>query len=315
MPRELKISVGQHSDKGRKETNQDFHGVLIPAEPLLEPEGHRHRAGGRHQQQQCQPGRREFGGQGISDRLLLHVGILVGADLGTARAGGDQFLAALADARSQYSYDKDKGYVCTLSAMVIKSTTGAHLSRRRQPDLSPFRQFAGAAHQRPSRRHFVGAELSRPRARRESADRNRLSDVQGREGRHLRPGHRRHLRACRRPRALQGRSRTARPISTQAAKAIVEHGLRSRQQGQSHRPDRPRRRIARRRRQRSVRAAARIAAAAAAWRRGRCSTATGSSANCTAPAAATSISPSISKPTPWSPSRSRRSICATIPPI
>ena len=27
--------------------------------------------------------------------------------------------------RSQYSYDRDRGYVCTLSAMVIKSTTGA----------------------------------------------------------------------------------------------------------------------------------------------------------------------------------------------
>ena len=50
------------------------------------------------------------------------------------------------------------------------------------------------------------------------------------------------------------------------------------------------------------------------WRRGRFSTATGSSANCTAPAAATSISPSISKPTRWSPSRFRRSICATIRP-
>jgi len=35
MPRELKISVGQFSDKGAKETNQDFHGVLIPDEPLL----------------------------------------------------------------------------------------------------------------------------------------------------------------------------------------------------------------------------------------------------------------------------------------
>ena len=39
MPRELKISVGQHSDKGRKETNQDFHGVLIPGEPLLSLKG------------------------------------------------------------------------------------------------------------------------------------------------------------------------------------------------------------------------------------------------------------------------------------
>jgi hypothetical protein len=39
MPRELKISVGQFSDKGAKETNQDFHGVLIPAEPLLSLKG------------------------------------------------------------------------------------------------------------------------------------------------------------------------------------------------------------------------------------------------------------------------------------
>ena len=35
MSRALKISVGQHSDKGRKPANQDFHGILIPEEPLL----------------------------------------------------------------------------------------------------------------------------------------------------------------------------------------------------------------------------------------------------------------------------------------
>ena len=39
MPRELQISVGQHSDKGRKQTNQDFHGALIPGEPLLSLKG------------------------------------------------------------------------------------------------------------------------------------------------------------------------------------------------------------------------------------------------------------------------------------
>ncbi len=39
MPRELKISIGQHSDKGRKEINQDFHGALIPKEPLLSLKG------------------------------------------------------------------------------------------------------------------------------------------------------------------------------------------------------------------------------------------------------------------------------------
>ena len=35
----LQISVGQHSDKGRKPINQDFHGVLIPQEPLLSLKG------------------------------------------------------------------------------------------------------------------------------------------------------------------------------------------------------------------------------------------------------------------------------------
>jgi len=32
MFNQLKISVGQYSDKGRKEINQDFHGVYIPKE-------------------------------------------------------------------------------------------------------------------------------------------------------------------------------------------------------------------------------------------------------------------------------------------
>ena len=32
---ELKISAGQHSDKGRKETNQDFHGLCVPKAPQL----------------------------------------------------------------------------------------------------------------------------------------------------------------------------------------------------------------------------------------------------------------------------------------
>src|SRR6476646_2678002 len=35
MRRDLAISIGQHSDPGRKETNQDFHGALIPEQPAL----------------------------------------------------------------------------------------------------------------------------------------------------------------------------------------------------------------------------------------------------------------------------------------
>ena len=39
MGRHLKIAVGQYSDKGRKETNQDFHGVYVPKEPQLGAKG------------------------------------------------------------------------------------------------------------------------------------------------------------------------------------------------------------------------------------------------------------------------------------
>src|SRR6267143_136375 len=39
MTSQLKISIGQHSDKGRKEVNQDFHGVSIPKEPQLSSKG------------------------------------------------------------------------------------------------------------------------------------------------------------------------------------------------------------------------------------------------------------------------------------
>src|SRR6185295_6493599 len=38
VPR-LKVSVGQHSDRGRKAVNQDFYGFRAPAEPQLSSKG------------------------------------------------------------------------------------------------------------------------------------------------------------------------------------------------------------------------------------------------------------------------------------
>jgi hypothetical protein len=38
-PGQLRISIGQYSDKGRKEINQDFHGVYIAREPQLSAKG------------------------------------------------------------------------------------------------------------------------------------------------------------------------------------------------------------------------------------------------------------------------------------
>ena len=39
MGRQLRISAGQYSDRGRKRTNQDFHGLVIPNEPALSAKG------------------------------------------------------------------------------------------------------------------------------------------------------------------------------------------------------------------------------------------------------------------------------------
>ena len=126
MPRELKISVGQYSDKGRKETNQDFHGVLIPVEPLLSLKGIA-----------------IVLADGISSSNVSRVaaesavkGFLTDyyctSESWSVRTSAQRVLEATNSwlhsqtKRSQYSYDKDRGYVCTLSAIVLKSTT-AHL--------------------------------------------------------------------------------------------------------------------------------------------------------------------------------------------
>ena len=134
-----------------------------------------------------------------------------------------------------------------------------------------------------------------------------------RAGRHLCAGDRRHLRASQRPPHCKGderrrrrsrrrpRRRSSTRLLTPAARTISP----SRSSASTKCPTATRPKCSRSRTNCRCRRC---------WRRGRFSTATGSSGNCTAPAAATSILPSISKPTPWSPSRSRRSICATIPP-
>ncbi|MBR1255494.1 bifunctional protein-serine/threonine kinase/phosphatase [Bradyrhizobium sp. AUGA SZCCT0240] len=126
MPRELKISVGQYSDKGRKETNQDFHGVLIPAEPLLSLKGIA-----------------IVLADGISSSNVSRIaaesavkGFLTDyyctSESWSVRTSAQRVLEATNSwlhsqtRRSQYSYDRDRGYVCTLSAIVLKSTT-AHL--------------------------------------------------------------------------------------------------------------------------------------------------------------------------------------------
>ena len=125
MPRELQISIGQHSDKGAKAINQDFHGALIPAQPLLSLKGIAIvLADGISSSNVSQVASESAVKSFLTDYYCT-------PDSWSVKTSAQRVLAATnswlhSQTRSQYSTDKDKGYVCTLSAMVLKSAT-AHL--------------------------------------------------------------------------------------------------------------------------------------------------------------------------------------------
>ncbi len=122
----LSISVGQYSDKGRKEINQDFHGVYIPKEPQLTNKGIAVALA-----------------DGISSSDVGHIaseatvtGFLEDyyctSDAWTVKKSVQQVLTATNSwlysqtQQSKEFRDQNRGMVCTLSALVFKSTT-AHL--------------------------------------------------------------------------------------------------------------------------------------------------------------------------------------------
>jgi serine/threonine protein kinase/serine/threonine protein phosphatase PrpC len=126
MPNDLKISAGQYSDKGRKDSNQDFHGIFIPQEPQLSSKGIAIAlADGISSSDVSQLASQAAVTGFLEDYFCT-------SEAWSVKKSAQRVLYAInswlhAQTRqSQYRYDKDKGYVCTFSAMVIKSTT-AHI--------------------------------------------------------------------------------------------------------------------------------------------------------------------------------------------
>ena len=126
MSNPLTLSIGQYSDKGRKEINQDFHGAYVPLEPQLSAKGIAIALA-----------------DGISSSEVSHIAsesavksfledYYCTSDAWSVKKSAQQVLTAAnswlhaQNQRSQFRYDKDRGYVCTLSALVVKSAT-AHL--------------------------------------------------------------------------------------------------------------------------------------------------------------------------------------------
>src|ERR1041385_4199194 len=126
MSAELKISVGQHSDKGRKAANQDFHGVLFPKEPLLSLKGVAIvLTDGISSSGVSRIAAESTVKSFLTDYYCTSESWSVKTSAQRVIAATNSWLYAQTQ-RSRHPYDKDKGYVCTLSAIVLKSTT-AHV--------------------------------------------------------------------------------------------------------------------------------------------------------------------------------------------
>ncbi len=126
MPAELRLAAGQHSDKGRKDINQDCHGIRIPLQPLLRTKGIAVAlADG-------------ISSSGVS-QIASHTAVTgflqdyyCTPESWSVKTSAERVLSATnawlhaQTLQGQSRYDKDKGYVCTFSALIIKSHT-AHL--------------------------------------------------------------------------------------------------------------------------------------------------------------------------------------------
>lgn len=126
MPRALKVSIGQYSDKGRKETNQDFHGVMVPKEPMLSLKGVAVAlADGISSSDVSRVASESTVKSFLSDYYCTSDTWSVKTSAHRVIAATNSWLNAQTR-KNHFQYEKDKGYVCTLSALVIKAAA-AHL--------------------------------------------------------------------------------------------------------------------------------------------------------------------------------------------
>ena len=126
MAKQLLVTIGQYSDKGRKEANQDFHGACIPREPQLSAKGIALALA-----------------DGISSSEVSHIAsesavssfledYYSTSETWSVKTSAEKVISATNSwlfsqtQQGQHRYDTDRGYVCTFTAAIIKSTA-AHI--------------------------------------------------------------------------------------------------------------------------------------------------------------------------------------------
>ena len=126
MTKKLKISVGQQSDKGRKANNQDFHGIHIPEDPLLSLKGVALAIADGISSSDVSQIASEAAVTGfLTDYFCTSETWSVKKSAQHVLMATNTWLHAQSQ-QSQHRFNKDRGYVCTFSALVIKSNT-AHI--------------------------------------------------------------------------------------------------------------------------------------------------------------------------------------------
>ncbi|MFL6715527.1 MAG: protein kinase domain-containing protein [Burkholderiaceae bacterium] len=123
MTTQLKVAIGQHSDRGQKDINQDFHGVHLPREPLLGTKGFAIAlADGISSSDVSQIASQAAVTSVLEDYYCTSEAWSVKTSVEKVLVATNSWLHAQSR-HGQHRYDPDRGYVCTLSAMVIKSAT------------------------------------------------------------------------------------------------------------------------------------------------------------------------------------------------
>lgn len=123
MSKQLTVSVGQYSEKGVKEINQDFHGVWIPDEPQLSAKGIAVAlADGISSSSVSQIASEAAISGFLADYYCTSEAWTVKKSAQRVLIATNSWLHAQTQ-QSQYRYDKDRGYVCTFSALIFKATT------------------------------------------------------------------------------------------------------------------------------------------------------------------------------------------------
>ncbi|MDH5378300.1 MAG: protein kinase, partial [Gammaproteobacteria bacterium] len=126
MSAQLAISIGQYSDKGRKPLNQDFHGAVVPKEPLLSTKGTAICLADGISSSEVSQYASEAAVKGfLEDYYSTPESWTVKTSVQRVLKASNSWLY-LQTRNSPYRYSPDKGYVCTFSTLVLKSNT-AHI--------------------------------------------------------------------------------------------------------------------------------------------------------------------------------------------